>query len=110
MTNAFGGELSSGLQALGALGNRIVHRDTGAAIQLRGVNRSGLEYAEPGERGFLDTAAITESELYEVIKTWGCNVIRVPFNQNWVLRGRGGHTAESYRLALDQIVAWAASM
>src|SRR5262249_21148314 len=85
-------------------------RDTGAPLQLKGVNRSGLEYAEPGELGFLHSAGITESELYEIIETWRCNVIRVPFNQDYVLHGRGRHSAESYRLALDRIVGWAASM
>ncbi len=103
------GDLSHGLPALGALGNRIVQRDTAAVIHLRGVNRSGMEYAEPGELGFLHSSGISAQELREIVQTWNCNVIRIPFNQDWVLRGRGGHSVEEYRLALDQIVDWAAS-
>ena len=104
------GDLSQGLPALGASGNRIVRRDTGAVAHLRGVNRSGLEYAEPGEAGFLHSSGVTRAELDEIITRWGCNVIRVPFNQDWALRGRGRHSAEVYKLALDQIVYWAASL
>src|SRR5207249_2779747 len=107
--NMLRGELSYDLPALGTFGNRMVRRDTGAAVKLRGVNRPGLEYAEPGEMGFLHSSGVTESELREIIRMWGCNVIRVPFNQDWVLHGRGGYSAEAYRL-VDQIIGWTASM
>jgi endoglucanase len=103
------GELSHGLPALATAGNRIVRADTGAAVVLRGLNRSGLEYSEPSEAGFLAAAGFTREEVREIVLGWNANVIRVPFNQDWALHGRGGHSAEEYRAALDQVIEWAAA-
>ena len=80
-------------------------------IRLRGVNRSGLEYADPGPQGtgagaFLDSVAFDEADVGR-IAGWGANVVRVPFTQDFVLRGRGTATAADYLGALDQVVAWA---
>ncbi len=74
---------------------------------MRGLNRSGLEYSEPDEQGFLSAAAISRSEIQTIVTGWGANVIRLPFNQDWVLRGRGGWSADAYRRALDQVIIWA---
>jgi hypothetical protein len=71
------------------------------------VNRSGLEYCDPDEQGFLSGAAISRSEIQVVVRDWGCNVIRIPFNQDFALRGRAGRSAEEYRAALDQVIYWA---
>ncbi len=101
------GELSNGLPSLTALDNRIVAAGSGATVLLRGLNRSGLEYSEPDEQGFLSAAAISRSEILTIVKEWGANIIRLPFNQDWVLRGRGSWTAEAYRQALDQAICWA---
>ena len=44
-------------------GNRIVDAATGRAVLLRGVNRSGLEYAWPDEDGFASGAGISRAEI-----------------------------------------------
>ena len=101
------GELSNGLPRLATSGNLIVEARTGAPIILRGVNRSGLEYSDPDEQGFLSGAAICRSEIQTIVRDWRCNIIRLPFNQDFVLRGREGRTGEEYRSALDQVIYWA---
>ena len=102
------GELSSGLPRLTTFGNRIVDAATNKPILLRGVNRSGLEWAEPEEDGFCSSAGISRAEIEFIVRGWNCNVIRVPLNQDWALRGRGGHSAESYLKDLDRVIRWAA--
>ena len=104
------------LTALAVRGRSLVRLDTGASIRLRGVNRSGLEYADPGPAGtglsgvgagaFLDSVAFDEADLRR-IAAWGANVVRVPFTQDFVLRGRGAATGADYLAALDQVVTWA---
>ena len=74
---------------------------------LRGVNRSGLEYAGPDEQGFLSGASISRAEIEVIVREWKCNVIRLPFNQDFVLRGRINRTGEEYQEALDQCIYWA---
>jgi aryl-phospho-beta-D-glucosidase BglC (GH1 family) len=101
------GELSNGLPRLTTLANRIIRSDTEEAVLPRGLNRSGLEYSEPDEQGFLSAAEISRAEIQTIVKEWGANIIRLPFNQDWVLRGRGSWTAEAYQRALDQVIRWA---
>jgi len=101
------GDLSNGLGRLRVAGTKIVTSAASQAIRLRGVNRSGLEYAEPGSQGFLESAGISEPEISHVVREWGANVIRVPFNQDWVLRGRGAYPASTYLDALDQMIYYA---
>jgi endoglucanase len=102
--------LSAGLAPLGTLGAQIVDCRTGVPVRLRGVNRSGMEYAEPrGDASFLEAAGLDEGELQEIGGTWRANVIRVPFNQDFVLRGRGARSAAEYLDALDRLIAWAAA-
>ena len=101
------GELSNRLPGLTTSGNRIVIADTVEPILLRGVNRSGLEYAGPDEQGFLSGAAISRLEIEVIVRRWRCNIIRLPFNQDFVLRGRGGRSGEEYLRALDQVIYWA---
>lgn len=100
------GQLSNGLPLLATSGNRILNAATGVNLILRGVNRSGLEYAGPDEQGFLSGAAISRSEIQVIVRDWKCNVVRVPFNQDFVLRGRNGFSGEAYQRALDQIIYW----
>ena len=100
------GKLSNGLAPLTTSGNRIIDAVTGVPILLRGVNRSGLEYAGPDEQGFLSGAAISRSEIQNIVQGWRCNIIRLPFNQDFVLRGRNGRSGEEYQSALDQVIDW----
>ena len=75
------GELSSGLPPLTTSANRIVAADSGAPVLLRGVNRSGLEYSEPDEEGFLSAAEISRAEIGTIVKEWGANIIRLAEHQ-----------------------------
>ena len=99
-------ELSHGLPLLATEGNLILRLDQMSPVLLRGVNRSGLEYSEPNAGGFLSAAGITRDEIREIVTGWGANVLRLPFNQDWCLNGRGLHSAEQYLAELDQIIAW----
>jgi aryl-phospho-beta-D-glucosidase BglC (GH1 family) len=101
------GELSYGLPRLATQGSRIVRADTGEPVLLRGINRSGLEYSEPDEQGFLSAAGIFRSEIQAIVEAWGSNIVRLPFNHDWVLRGRGKWSADAYCSALDQVISWA---
>lgn len=104
------GELSHGLPPLITTGNRILRADQLRPVLLRGVNRSGLEYSEPNASGFLAAAGITEEEVLEIVAGWRANILRIPFNQDWCLNGRGTHSAEEYLASLDQVIAWASEL
>lgn len=101
------GELSNGLPRLAVAGRRIVAGPSERPVRLRGVNRSGLEYAEPGQRGFLESAGISEAEIDSMVREWGANVLRIPFNQDWALNGRGACPAAAYLEAVDRVIFWA---
>lgn len=107
---ALRGELSHNLPGLLTSGNQILTSDTMQPILLRGVNRSGLEYTEPSEAGFLAAAEFTNAEVREMVLNWRCNILRLPFNQDWALRGRRGHSAGEYLASLDQVISWAAAL
>jgi endoglucanase len=79
-------------------GNRIVrdvHNDTGEAVLLRGVNRSGMEYRRD---------PIAADEIAAMVCGWGANIIRLPLNQEWVLTDPG------YLISMDYFVETAASL
>ena len=101
------GQLSNSLTPLGTSGNRIINLTTGQPILLRGVNRSGLEYSGPDDEGFLSGASLSRAEIQFIVHDWRANIIRLPFNQDFVLRGRLGHSAEEYQKAIDQVIFWA---
>lgn len=101
------GNLSHNLSPLRTSGNRIINSVTGEPVLLRGLNRSGLEYSDPDEQGFLSGASISRAEIYAMTQQWRANIIRLPFNQDWVLRGRAGRSGEEYLQALDQVISWA---
>ena len=103
------GDLSSGLPLLTTSGNRIVLAKIGQPILLRGINRSGMEHSEPDEDGFCSAAGISRAEVEFIVTGWNCNIIRVPFNQDWALNGRNGHTSDVYLKDLDRIISWAAA-
>lgn len=101
--------LSHDLPWLNTRGNRIRIASLDQPVLLRGVNRSGLEYSEPVEDGFCAAAGITSEEIAYLVEDWNCDILRIPFNQDWALRGRRGHSAEAYLQDLDRVIAWAAS-
>ena len=107
---AMSGELSHGLPSLITAGNRILRADEMSPVLLRGVNRSGLEYSEPDADGFLSAARIIQDEIHEIVSGWHANILRIPFNQDWCLNGRGVHSSEEYLASLDQVIAWAAEL
>lgn len=94
---------------LSTSGNRIIETSTGAPVLLRGDNRSGLEYSEPDEDGFASAAGLSRYEIRHLVRDWRCNIIRLPFNQDWVLRGRGGRSGEEYLNDIDRVIDWAAA-
>ena len=104
------GELSFGLPPLITAGNRILRADQMSPVLLRGVNRSGLEYSEPNGDGFLSASRITQDEIREIVTGWRANILRIPFNQDWCLNGRGTHSAEEYLASLESVIAWAAEL
>jgi endoglucanase len=104
------GELSHGLPELVTSGNRILRADSMQPVLLRGVNRSGLEYTEPSDEGFLAAAQFTEEEVRQIVSKWRSNVVRLPFNQAWALYGRHGHGAEEYLGCMDLVISWCASL
>jgi len=63
---------------------------------LRGVNRSGLEYSLTGGPDAAEIAAI--------VRGWGANIIRLPFNQEWSL------TRPDYLETLDFCIETAAEL
>lgn len=101
------GDLSNGLPQLAVAGRQIAAAAAQQPLRLRGVNRSGLEYAEPGTRGFLQSAGISEAEIFLMVRDWGANIIRIPFNQDWALNGRGAFPATAYLEAFDRVIFWA---
>lgn len=91
-------------------GNRLVDgRGAGHTVQLRGINRSGLEYACIQGWGFFDSPhpdRIDDPAMIAAMRSWDINVVRVPLNEDCWLginspRGRGG---PAYRLIVHQYV------
>lgn len=109
--------LSGDLQWLVTYGNKIV-RDGPAPLLpvpllLRGVNRSGLEYASvsavvPDGKAWLAAAGITLADIRTICVDWRANIIRLPFAQNHVLPPGTSAPAGDYLAALDQVIEWAA--
>src|SRR2546425_8660692 len=59
-------------------GNPLVD-SAGRAVRLRGVNRSGTEYACAQGWGIFDGPS--DSASVQAIRSWGANVVRVPLNE-----------------------------
>lgn len=97
--------LSGELRPLATSGPRIVEAETGRPVRLVGVNRSGLEYVDPGAAGLLDAAGLCVEEMQEIAGAWQARIVRLPFNQDFVLHG-----GPAYLAAIDQVIAWAATL
>jgi endoglucanase len=72
--------------------NKIVD-ETGEVRILRGVNRSGFDYDKTG-------AGICEKEIAYICSQWKAQIIRLPFNQDWIMRD------PAYRAFLEVIIGW----
>jgi endoglucanase len=91
-------------------GSRLVDGPgSGHVVQLRGVNRSGLEYACIQGWGFFDSPhpdQIDRPAMIAAMKSWDINVVRVPLNEDCWLGvntppGRGG---SPYRRIVERYV------
>jgi len=85
------------------LGNRLVDGN-GAPIQLRGVNRSGTEYACVQGLGIFDGPSNAAS--VKAIASWRVNIVRVPLNEDCWLGVNGIKPAYSGANYRDAIVAY----
>jgi endoglucanase len=84
-------------------GNRLI--DSGRAVRLRGVNRSGLEYACAQGWGFLDGPS--DAASVQAIASWNANVVRVPLNETCWLGINGvnpTYSGDNYRRAVADYV------
>ena len=73
-------------------GNKIVDEEGNIRI-LRGVNRSGFDYDKSG-------AGISEDEIAYICSVWKAQIIRLPFNQDWIMRD------PDYIVFFDKIIGW----
>ena len=85
------------------LGSRLVDGN-GAPIQLRGVNRSGTEYACVQGLGIFDGPSNAAS--VKAIASWRVNIVRVPLNEDCWLGVNGIKPALSGANYRNAIVAY----
>jgi endoglucanase len=91
-------------RALQVQGNRLVD-STGHPVLLRGVNRSGAEYACAQGWGIFDGPA--DSASVHAIASWKTNVVRVPLNETCWLGINGvapAYSGDTYRQAIVDYV------
>jgi endoglucanase len=86
-------------------GNQLVD-SAGRPVRLRGVNRSGTEYACAQGWGIFDGPA--DSASVQAIRSWKANVVRVPLNETCWLGINGvnpTYSGANYRRAIADFVA-----
>ena len=78
----------------------------GRIVRLRGVNRSGTEYACAQGWGFFDGPS--DSASVQAIVSWKANAVRVPLNETCWLAINGvaaAYSGDNYRRAISDYVA-----
>ena len=99
------------VSGLRVAGNRITNA-SGAPLMLRGVNRSGTEYAcaelgSPGNAGWGIFDGPSDLASVQAIASWGANYVRVPLNEDCWLGINGvspTYGGASYRSAVTNFV------
>ncbi|MDQ6816461.1 MAG: glycoside hydrolase family 5 protein [Actinomycetota bacterium] len=92
-------------------GNQLVDGPgAGHVVQIRGVNRSGLEYTCIQGYGFFDSPhpyAIDDPAMIAAMKSWDINAVRVPLNEDcWLgLNTAPGLGGAPYRSIVRRYVA-----
>ncbi len=89
-------------------GNRLLN-GAGRVVQLRGVNRSGLEYACIQGWGFFDgphPGRIDDPSMIKAMTSWDINTVRVPLNADcWLgLHSAPNRGGAPYRKIVEQYV------
>ncbi|HVH66831.1 MAG TPA: cellulase family glycosylhydrolase [Gemmatimonadales bacterium] len=95
----------TGAPAVHVQGNRLVD-DAGRPVRLRGVNRSGTEYACAQGWGIFDGPS--DSASVRAIASWNANAVRVPLNETCWLGINGvtpAYSGDNYRRAIADYVA-----
>ena len=102
---AFSAPPAASALGLSVSGNHLVD-ESGRAIRLLGVSRSGSEYACAEGFGFFDGP--TGARSIRAMKKWGINAVRLPLNPDCWLGTDGVKAAlagAAYRNAIDGFVA-----
>src|SRR5260370_26136726 len=97
---ALGPPPATGVPSIHVLGTQLVD-STGRPVRLRGVNRSGAEYACAQGWGIFDGPS--DSASVQAIASWRSNVVRVPLNETCWLGINGvapAYSGDTYRRAL----------
>jgi len=95
-----------GISPLHVEGNRLVDASGGQVI-LRGVSRSGTEFACVNDGGFGISLGPMDQASVAAIKSWHANVVRVPLNEQCWLGINGiaaAYSGASYRSAVASYV------
>lgn len=98
------GSTGGAMSALRVRGNQLVD-SAGHPVTLRGVNRSGAEYACAQGWGFFDGPA--DSASVAAIASWQANAVRVPLNEMCWLDINGvapAYAGDNYRRAITDFV------
>jgi len=85
-------------------GNQLVD-SVGRLVRLRGVNRSGTEYACAQGWGFFDGPS--DSASVQAIASWKANAVRVPLNETCWLGNNGvapAYSGDNYRQTISDFV------